>query len=146
MNMMDVLDVNVLVNAYRGESKDHSAFAQFVMSLLNGNKPFAVPSLSLSGLVRIATHPRVFKPPSPIDDVLTFVEQLRSQAHCLIVVPGERHWEIFIELCRRGNARGGLVSDAYLAAMAIEMGAELVTADRGFGRWPGLRWRHPLDN
>ena len=142
---MDVLDVNVLVNAYRGESPDHAAFAHFVETLICGSQAFGIPSLSLSGLLRIVTHPRIFNPPSPIDDVLTFVEQLRTQPHCLIVVPGERHWEIFVELCRKGNARGGLVSDAYLAATAIEIGAELVTADRGFGRWPGLRWRHPID-
>ena len=142
---MDVLDVNVLVNAYRGESPDHAAFAHFVEMLIRGSQAFGIPSLSLSGLLRIVTHPRIFNPPSPIDDVLKFVEQLRTQPHCLIVVPGDRHWDIFIELCRKGNARGGLVSDAYLAATAMEIGAELVTADRGFGRWPGLRWRHPID-
>jgi toxin-antitoxin system PIN domain toxin len=142
---MDVLDVNVLVNAYRGESPDHAAFAHFVETLIRGSQAFGIPSLSLGGLLRIVTHPRIFDPPSPIDDVLTFVEQLRTQPHCLIVVPGDRHWEIFVELCRKGNARGGLVSDAYLAATAIEIGGELVTADRGFGRWPGLRWRHPFD-
>jgi toxin-antitoxin system PIN domain toxin len=109
---MDVLDVNVLVNAYRGESPDHAAFAHFVETLIRGSQAFGIPSLSLSGLLRIVTHPRIFKPPSPIDDVLTFVEQLRTQPHCLIVVPGDRHWEIFVELCRKGNARGGLVSDA----------------------------------
>lgn len=143
---MDFLDVNVLVNAYRGDAAGHSGFAKFVQSLVDGSQPFAIPSVSLSGLLRIATHPRIFKPPSPLEDVLTFVEQLRAQPHCQIVTPGERHWDIFIELCRKGNARGNLVSDAYLAAMAIEIGAELVTDDRGFGRWPGLRWRHPLDD
>jgi toxin-antitoxin system PIN domain toxin len=142
---MDFLDVNVLVNAYRGDAAGHSGFAKFVQSLVDGSQPFAVPSVSLSGLLRIVTHPRIFKPPSPLDDVLRFVEQLRAQPHCLIVTPGETHWDIFIELCRKGNARGNLVGDAYLAAMAIELAAELVTDDRGMGRWPGLRWRHPLD-
>ncbi len=84
-------------------------------------------------------------PPSPLDDVLKFVEQLQELPHCLFVQPGDRHWKIFVELCRKGNARGNLVTDAYLAAMAIELGAELVTDDRGMGRWPGLRWRHPID-
>jgi toxin-antitoxin system PIN domain toxin len=142
---MDVLDINVLVNAYRGEVPKHASFAQYVQSLVNGNQQFAVPSLSLSGLVRIVTHPRIFNPPSPTDDVLKFVEQLRATTHCLIAVPGNRHLEIFIGLCRKGNARGGLVSDAYIAATAIEIGGELVTDDRGMARWPGLRWRHPFD-
>jgi toxin-antitoxin system PIN domain toxin len=143
---MDLLDVNVLVNAYRRDAPSHPGFAEFVQSLVSNSQPFAVPSLSFTGLIRIVTHPRIFNPPSPIDDVLKFVEQLRSQSHCLMVIPGDRHWGIFIELCHMGNARGSLVADAYLAATAIEMGAELVTADRGFGRWPGLRWRHPLQS
>jgi predicted nucleic acid-binding protein len=60
----------------------------------------------------------------------------------VIVAPGPRHWGIFAGLCRSGGAQGNLVSDAYLAALAIESGSELVTADRGFARFPGLR--HPL--
>lgn len=140
---MDFLDVNVLVGAYRRDADDHARLSRYVQSLVNGHEPFAVPSIVLSGLVRIVTHPRIFNPPSPMDDVLQFALQLRTQSHCLVAVAGERHWEIFAELCLHGNARGSLVSDAYLAAMAIEMGAELVTNDRGFGRWPGLHWRQP---
>jgi toxin-antitoxin system PIN domain toxin len=142
---MDLLDVNVLVGAYRRDAGEHTEFAAFVQTLVDGSEPFAVPSVVFSGLLRIATHPRIFDPPSPLKDVLKFAEQLRSQPHCLAVVAGDRHWDIFIELCRLGNARGNLVSDAYLAAIAIEHGAELVTADRGLARWPGLKWRHPFD-
>ena len=60
------------------------------------------------------------------------------------MVPARRHWAIFDRLCRDVGAKGNVVPDAYLAATALEVGAELVTADRGFGRFPGLRWRHPL--
>jgi predicted nucleic acid-binding protein len=59
-------------------------------------------------------------------------------------MPGERHWEIFIDLCSRVHARGNLVADAYLAALAIESGSEWVTTDRDYARFPGLRWRHPF--
>lgn len=59
--------------------------------------------------------------------------------------PGERHWEIFTRLCRSARARGNLVPDAYLAALAIESGTEWITTDRDYARFPGLRWRHPLD-
>jgi hypothetical protein len=60
-------------------------------------------------------------------------------------MPGERHWEIFTRLCRGTDAKGNVVPDAYLAALAIEAGAEWVTTDRDYARFPGLRWRHPLD-
>jgi hypothetical protein len=59
-------------------------------------------------------------------------------------VPGERHWGIFRRLCNEVGARGNLVPDAYLAALAIESGSEWVTTDRDYARFPGLRWRHPL--
>ena len=141
---MDLLDVNVLVNAYRRDAPQHAEFAKYVAALIAGAQPYAIPSVVLSGFFRIATHPRVFTPPSKFDDALIFAEQVRSQPHCVIATPGARHWEIFVRLCLSGDARGNLVSDAYLAAIAVENGAELVTADRGFSRWPGLRWRHPL--
>jgi hypothetical protein len=60
------------------------------------------------------------------------------------LVPGERHWDIFQRLCREANAKGNLIPDAYLAALAIESGAEWITTDRDYARFPGLRWRHPL--
>jgi predicted nucleic acid-binding protein len=60
------------------------------------------------------------------------------------VAPGERHWELFERMCGEGSARGNLVSDAYLAALVVDSGSELVTTDRDFARFPGLRWRHPL--
>jgi hypothetical protein len=142
---MDLLDVNVLVNAYRRDASHHQAFKAFVESLCHGEEPFAVPSAVWAGFLRVVTHQRVFSPPSAIEDALVFADQVLSQRNCLTLEPGRRHWEIFLRLCKAGGARGNLVSDAYLAAIAIEQGSELVTADRGFGRWPGLRWRHPFD-
>jgi len=61
------------------------------------------------------------------------------------LAPGKRHWAIFTRLCRDVEAKGNLVPDAYLAALAIESGCEWVTTDRDFARSSGLRWRHPLD-
>ncbi len=91
------------------------------------------------------THPRIFSPPSPLRAALGFVAALRSHPHAVPIAPGERHWEIFLDLCQRAEARGSLVADAYLAALAIESGCEWITTDRDYSRFPGLRWRHPLD-
>jgi toxin-antitoxin system PIN domain toxin len=142
---MDLLDVNVLVHAFRRDAPRHKAFLEFVRSLVEGDQPFAVPAIVFGGFLRIVTHPRIFNPPSTFDDALVFAEQILSLPHCITALPGARHWDLFSSLGKKGAARGSLVSDAFLAAIAIEMGAELVTDDRGFGRWPGLRWRHPLD-
>lgn len=99
----------------------------------------------LSGFIRVATHPRVFDPPAPLGRALEFTDALRAAPGVVIVTPGERHWEIFERLCTGSGARGNLVADAYLAALAIEAGCEWITTDRDFARFPGLRWRHPLE-
>ncbi len=99
----------------------------------------------LSGFVRVVTNPRVFSPPVAIDQALRFAETIRSQPNAVVVAPGRRHWQIFSRLCREVEAKGNLVADAYLAALAIESGSEWITTDRDFTRFRGLRWRHPLD-
>jgi len=81
----------------------------------------------------------------PLDAALRFVEGLRAQPNAAVIAPGRRHWTIFSRLCREVAAKGNLVPDAYLAALAIESGSEWITTDRDFSRFPGLRWRHPLD-
>ena len=100
--------------------------------------------LVLSGFVRVTTHPRVFREPTPLESALSFAAEVRDRSNCVVVSPGERHWEIFSRLCREAGAKGNLVRDAYLAALAQEWGCEWITTDRDFARFPGLRWRHPL--
>lgn len=93
--------------------------------------------------MRVVTHPRVFKTPTSLELALEFAATLREQPNCIPVGPGERHWGIFERLCRETSAKGNLVADAYLAALAIESGCEWVTTDRDYSRFRGLRWRHP---
>lgn len=95
-------------------------------------------------MIRITTNPRIFSKPAPIGDAIAFADTLRAEPNAIVVSPGPRHWELFTGLCRDVKAKGNLVPDAWLAALAIESGCELVTADRDFSRFPGLRWRHPL--
>jgi hypothetical protein len=112
--------------------------------VLAGDEPVGVSELVLSGFIRVVTHPRVFDPPDRVEDALGFAAAVRNQPAAVPVAPGERHWSIFDQLCRAAGVKGNLVPDAYLAALAIESGAELITADRDFSRFAGLRWRHPL--
>jgi toxin-antitoxin system PIN domain toxin len=98
----------------------------------------------LAGFLRVVTHPRVFDPPTPILRALEFAAALRSRPNVVAIEPGRRHFDIFTRLCGEADARGNLVADAYLAALAIESGSDWVTTDRDYSRFPGLRWRHPL--
>lgn len=137
-------DVNVLVYAHRRESPDHDSYRQWLDELLNGPANFAMSELALSGFVRVVTNPRAFATPTPPSVALDVVAQVTSSPACQLARPGPRHLGIFVDLCRSLSLRGNDVSDAYHAALAIETGSELVTTDRGFARFPGLRWSHPL--
>ncbi len=140
---MQLPDVNVLVYAHREDSPNHAACLGWLESTINGDESFGLSELVLSGFVRVVTHPKVFAKPSPLATALEFAEQLRSRPNGVPVSPGRRHWDIFCALCRDASAKGNLVADAYLAAMAIEAGCEWITTDRDFSRFKGLRWRHP---
>jgi toxin-antitoxin system PIN domain toxin len=140
-----VPDVNVLVYAHREDAPDHQAYRGWLETVLLGDEPLGLSDLVLSGFLRVVTHPRVFKKPSPLDAALEFATQLRDSPTCVAVQPGLRHWEIFTRLCRQARVRGNLVADAFLAAMAIESGGEWITTDRDYSRFPGLRSRHPLE-
>jgi toxin-antitoxin system PIN domain toxin len=136
-------DVNVLVSAYRTDTPAHAACRGWLESTVEGDEAFAMADLVLSGFLRIVTHPAVFALPTPLDAALGFARAIRAQPHCIPVAPGARHWSIFERLCRDADARGNLVADAYLAALAIESGSEWVTLDRDYARFAGLRWRPP---
>ena len=137
-------DVNVLVYAFRADMEQHAPHRAFVQGLVEGDEAFGLSSQVLSGFVRVVTHPRIFATPDPLEEALFFAQTLRASERAVSIEPGPRHWEIFERLCREGNARGNLVADAYLAALAIESGCEWITTDRDYARFPGLRWRHPL--
>ncbi len=141
---MLLADVNVLVYAHREDATDHTAYRDWLRGLLEADQAYAVSDLVLGGFLRVVTHARVFDPPTPLARATAFAEAIRSQPNAVPVAPGPRHWEIFGRLCREAGAKGSLVPDAYLAALAIESGSEWITTDRNYARFPRLRWRHPL--
>ena len=136
-------DVNVLVHAFRADSLDHETCYRWLDGVVNGEARYGVSPQVLSGVIRVTTHPKVFSQPSGLDEVLSFCQLLLGQPHCILIQPGERHWDIFARLCRDADARGNLVPDAWFAALAIESGCEWITLDRDFTRFPGLRWKLP---
>jgi uncharacterized protein len=136
--------VNVLIYAFRKEDPRHAEYRAWLDEVVNGPAAYGMSDLALSGFVRIVTHPKVFKDPDPLDRALAFARTIRDQPTCVHVLPGERHWAIFEDLCTHVQAKGNLVPDAFFAALAIENGCEWITTDRDYARFPGLRWRHPL--
>lgn len=138
-------DVNVLVYAHREDAPNHPAYRNWLQTVISSSPAYGMAELVLSGFLRVVTHPRIFDPPSTMEQALAFVSDVCNQPNCVLIRPGPRHWGIFEELCRSTNVKGNLVPDAYLAALAIESGSEWITTDRDYSRFPQLSWRHPLE-
>lgn len=140
-----LVDVNVLVYAFRADTAEHGAYRAWLGETIGRPDPFAVATSTLSGFLRVVTNRRIFPVPAPLPAGVAFVHSLRDQPNCVLLTPGPRHLDLFLDLCLRTKAAGKLVPDAELAALAIENGCELASADRDFARFPDLRWRHPMD-
>lgn len=138
-------DVDVLVGAFRADAPHHDALRAWLEEAVADVEDLGLTDAVLGGAVRVLTHPRVFARPMPLGEALDVVERLRSAHGVVRAAPGPRHWDVVDRLCRDADARGSLVADAQHAAVAIEHGATWVTLDRDFSRFPGLRWRSPLD-
>jgi uncharacterized protein len=138
-----VLDVNVVVAAHRVDHSHFESARSWLDSLLRAGERFSVPDPVAGAVVRLLTNRRMFFEPTPVPDAFAYLRTLREQPRHIRLAPGPGHLDIFEELCRTGDATGDLVPDAQLAALAIEHGAQVVSFDRDFARFPGLRWSLP---
>ena len=136
-------DVNVLIYAFRTDVPQHQLSREWLVRVITSDAPFALSRLVLAAVLRVTTNPRSYRQPSSLEEAVAFCDSLLGQPNCHTVEPGERHWDIFKRLCLETNTRGRRVTDAWLAALAIESGCEWITFDRDFARFPGLQWRVP---
>jgi toxin-antitoxin system PIN domain toxin len=143
---MMLVDTNVMIYAHRPDAERHAEYREWLEAMVNGPEPYAVSDTALTGMIRIVTNPRIYKvDPTPTETALVFADRIRNQPQASVVSPGIRFWNIFTELCRTTGACGDLISDVYLAAIAIENGCEVISQDSDFGRIPGLRWTRVLN-
>ena len=141
---MQLPDINVLIYAHRADAPEHKKFAAWLTGLVRSRESFALSTYVLSGFLRIVTNRKIFEPVTPMPTAIAFCQELLKQPRAVVVLPSERHWGILTDLCIKSEIAGALVSDGYLAALALEHGCELITTDSDFARFPGLRWKHPL--
>lgn len=140
---MILADVNVLVYAFRKDTAQHPVCKPWLDKVITADARFGLSPLVLSAVARITTNPRIFRDPSPIDEVFAYCDNLLNQPHCEIVRPGERHWTLFTRLCIDTGTRGPRITDAWFAALAIEHACTWITYDRDYARFPDLDWREP---
>ncbi len=139
-----LVDANLLLFAVDERSPWHHAAADWLTAQLNGGRRVGIPWESLRAFVRIATHPRASDHPLRPDEAWTFVEEWLAVPAVWTPQPTEAHAEVLGALLRRHRPTGNLVPDAHLAAIAIEHGLEVCSADSDFARFTEVRWRNPL--
>ncbi len=136
-------DVNLLIYAHRAETPQHEAALAWFEDLLERDVRLGLSSLAAVAFVRVVTG-NIFPTPSTMHEATEFVDELAGAPTCSWVSPGLEHWSLVSRLCLVTRSRGALVADAQHAAVAIENGCTLISADSDFHRFEplGLRWRH----
>jgi toxin-antitoxin system PIN domain toxin len=139
-----LLDANLLLYAVDTTSPFHSPAAAWLTEQFNGPRRVGLPWQSLVAFVRISTHPRASATPLDPSDAIRYVEDWLAPDISWVPTPGLAHATVLTDLISRYQLRGNLVSDAHLAALAIEHGLTLCSADTDFARFPELSWNNPL--
>lgn len=142
---MILSDVNLLLYAVDESSPHHGGARTWLEQSLSGTETFALAWSVLLAFVRLGTHARVFDAPLEAGEALDLVDSWLAQPAATIVEPTDRHSVLLREFLLPLGTAGNLTMDAHLAALAIEHGAELHSADADFSRFPALRWRNPLE-
>lgn len=142
---MIVLDANILLYAYDAGSRLHGRAKEWVEEILSGDKLVGLPGQTISAFVRITTNPRLPGARDTIEETAGVVDEWLEQPNVRAIGPSERHWAELRRMLTSGQARGLLTPDAELAALTLQHEGVLHTTDRGFPRFPGLRWLNPLN-
>lgn len=142
---MKLPDVNVLLYAVDETSPRHDPAARWVEDALSGTETIAFAWSVLLAFLRLSTQPLVFERPLAVEQALDLIDSWIAQPCATIVEPTNRHTSLLRELLAPLGTAGNLTTDAHLAVLAIEHGAELCSSDPDFTRFPGLRWTDPLE-
>jgi uncharacterized protein len=139
-----LLDVNLLIYAVDEASARFEDAHPWVESALGGRETIALPWSVLLAFLRLTTKPQVMTSPFTSDEALEYIDDWLARPNTVVVHPTDRHAAVLRELLAPLGTAGNLVTDAHLAALAIEHGAELNSCDSDFSRFGGLRWTDPL--
>lgn len=142
---MILVDSNLLVYAVNRDSSYHKPARDWLERTLGSTVRVGLPWISILAFLRVTTLPAVFSSPLRPDRAIEYVESWLAQPFVNAVAPGEHHWTILHNLLRLTGTAGNLTSDAHIAAMAIEHGAAVFSADYDFQRFPGVRHVNPLE-
>ena len=141
---MIVVDANLLIYSYDTASSHHKKSLAWVEKIFSDVEPVGLPWQTVSAFLRVMTNRRLPGSRLAIEQAVEIVDEWLEQPNVRVLTPSDDHWLLFRQMIVEGQAPGGLVTDAQLAALTMEYGGVLHTTDRDFARFPGLRWVNPL--
>ncbi len=141
---MIVPDINLLLYAVNSSMPQHERASEWLTRLFTGDEPVGLTWMVLVGFMRLATNSRIFSSPMRVEQAIEVVDSWLSHRLVTVVDATPGHWALLSALLRESGTAGNLTNDAYLAAICIERGATLHSADGDFHRFRGLRWENPL--
>jgi toxin-antitoxin system PIN domain toxin len=139
-----LVDANILIYAIDRDAPHHARARRWLEEALSGNTWVGLPWIVILAFIRVTTRPGIVRDPLSPDRALAFVDSWLRQPYVIAVGPGERHWAILSSLLRANGTAGNLTSDAHVAALALEHGATVASADSDFRRFSGISHLNPL--
>jgi toxin-antitoxin system PIN domain toxin len=140
-----VVDANLLIYAYDSDSSHYEKSRAWVEKIFSDAEPVGLPWQTVCAFLRVITNRKLPGSRLTVELAAEIVEEWLAQPNVRILAPGDEHWSVLKRMMVEGRASGPLVSDAELVALTVEYGGVLYTADRDFARFPGLRWKNPLE-
>lgn len=138
-------DANLLIYSYNSTAPLHAESRRWMEDAFSGTETVGIPILSVHAFLRFVTHANHLNPPATFEEAAATINSWLALPHVRILYPGDQHWMHLQQLARQVRIRGPQVTDAAIAAIAMEYGAVVHTNDRDFARFPGLRWVNPLE-
>lgn len=141
---MILIDANLLIYAVDSDSAHHAPARRWLEETLSGSEWIGIAWLVALAFLRVTTHPAVMRKPLAAESAIVYLDDWLGQPFVRLVAPGENHWPVLRNLLAASGTAGNLTSDAHLAALAIEHGAAVASADNDFRRFAGVKLVNPL--
>ena len=141
---MILVDANLLIYAVNSDAIQHQQARKWLEQTLSGSTEVGLAWIVILAFIRITTRPGIMTRPLNSNDAISYIDSWLQQPHVQLIAPGANHWPILRNLLKAAGTAGSLTSDAHLAALAIEHGAEIYSADYDFRRYAGITHINPL--
>lgn len=141
---MKLIDANLLIYAVNRDAPDHLKAKRWFESAIVKGESIGISWIVVLAFLRITTRPGILENPLDQDAAISYIDEWLALPTVELINPGEAHWRILSKLLRSSGTLGNLTSDAHLAALALENGADIYSADYDFQRFQGVNHVNPL--